>query len=61
VADSRGGLPVYLGAGGMAVLGVLEWPLAVGVGAGYAVLRRWGSRLPEPLRSMTGSNRPGGR
>ena len=57
VLDSRGGLPAYVGTGALAVAGVLEWPVAVGVGAGYAALRRWGGRLPEPLRSLTGSNR----
>ena len=46
VADARGGIPVYVGAGGMAALGVLEWPAALGVGVGYAALRRWGGRMP---------------
>lgn len=55
VLDRKGGLPVYLGAGALAVIGALEWPVAAGVGLGYAGLRRWGSRLPEPLRSLTGS------
>ena len=55
VLDRRGGLPVYVGAGALAVVGAIEWPVAVGVGAGYAALRRWGAQLPEPLRSLTGS------
>jgi hypothetical protein len=55
VLDSRGGLPAYAGAGALAVVGAIEWPVAMGVGAGYAALRRWGGRLPEPLRSLTGS------
>jgi hypothetical protein len=55
VLDRRGGLPVYAGAGALAVFGAIEWPVAIGVGAGYAAIRRWGSRLPEPLRSLTGS------
>lgn len=55
VLDKKGGLPVYLGAGALAVVGALEWPVAAGVGLGYAGLRRWGPRLPEPLRSLTGS------
>jgi hypothetical protein len=55
VLDRRGGLPAYVGTGALAVVGVLEWPVAVGVGAGYAALRRWGPSLPEPLRSLTGS------
>jgi len=55
VLDRKGGLPVYLGAGALAVVGALEWPVAAGVGLGYAGLRRWGPRLPEPVRSLTGS------
>jgi hypothetical protein len=42
---ARYGLPVYLGIGGLAVVGVAEWPAAAAAGVGYAVLRRWG-----PLR-----------
>ena len=38
-------LPVYLGVGALAVVGAIEWPVAVGAGLGYAALRRWG-----PLR-----------
>lgn len=55
VLDRAGGLPAYVGAGVLAVAGIIEWPVAVGVGAGYAALRRWGARLPEPLRGLTGS------
>jgi len=39
VLPAKGGLPLYLGLGAMGVAGVLEWPIAVGVGLGYAVLR----------------------
>ena len=39
---ARYGLPVYLGIGGLAVVGVAEWPAAAAAGVGYAVLRRWG-------------------
>lgn len=56
--DSRGGLPVYVGAGAAAVVGVIGWPAAAAVGVGYAALRRWGGQLPEPLRSLTGSRAP---
>jgi hypothetical protein len=41
------GLPVYLGIGGLAVVGAVEWPVAAAAGAGFAALRRWG---PESLR-----------
>lgn len=58
VLDQRGGLPVYVGAGALAAVGAIGWPVAAGVGAGYAALRRWGSQLPEPLRSLTGSRPP---
>jgi hypothetical protein len=39
VLPAKGGLPLYLGLGAMGIAGVLEWPVAVGVGLGYAVLR----------------------
>ena len=44
---SKRGLPVYLGIGGLAVVGIAEWPVAAVAGVGYAALRRWG---PLPLR-----------
>ncbi|MFJ7904252.1 hypothetical protein ACIQ6V_27840 [Streptomyces sp. NPDC096198] len=46
---ARHGLPLYAGLGALAVVGVLEWPLAVGLGVGYAVLRTKG----EPDRTTT--------
>jgi len=46
VAPVAHGLPVYLGLGGLAVVGLVEWPIAAAAGAGFAALRRWG-----PLRS----------
>lgn len=36
---AEGGLPLYAGLGVLAVVGALEWPVAAGVGIGYAVLR----------------------
>lgn len=42
VLPAKGGLPLYLGLGALGVAGLLEWPVAVGVGIGYAVLRRGG-------------------
>ncbi|MEV6056308.1 hypothetical protein [Streptomyces sp. NPDC052107] len=36
---AKGGLPLYAGLGVLAVVGALEWPVAAGVGIGYAVLR----------------------
>ena len=42
------GLPLYLGIGGLAVIGAVEWPVAAATGAGLAVLRRWGPLRPGP-------------
>jgi hypothetical protein len=56
VLDQKGGLPVYVGAGTLAAVGAVTWPAAVGASAGYVALRKWGSRLPEPLRMVTGSD-----
>jgi hypothetical protein len=55
VLPAKGGLPLYLGLGALGVAGVLEWPVALGVGIGYAVLRHGGAMEPE----HTGGN--GGR
>jgi hypothetical protein len=55
VLPAKGGLPLYLGLGALGAAGVLEWPVALGVGIGYAVLRRGGALDPE----HTGGN--GGR
>jgi hypothetical protein len=38
-------VPVAVAATGVAIAGIVDWPVAVGAVAGYAVLRRWG-----PLR-----------
>jgi len=46
VLSSMGGLPVYVGLGVLAVAEIIEWPVAVAAGAGYAVLRRWGPLRP---------------
>ncbi|OAH13716.1 hypothetical protein [Streptomyces jeddahensis] len=42
VLPAKGGLPLYAGLGALAVAGALSWPVAVGVGIGYAVLRDHG-------------------
>jgi hypothetical protein len=55
VLPAKGGLPLYLGLGALGAAGVLEWPVALGVGIGYAVLRRGGALDPK----HTGGN--GGR
>ncbi|WP_107309151.1 hypothetical protein [Streptomyces sp. TP-A0356] len=50
VLPAKGGLLLYAGLGALAVAGALEWPLAVGVGIGYAVLRRNGPPAPTTSR-----------
>lgn len=47
VASTKRGLPLYLGIGGLAVVGLAEWPAAAAAGVGIAVLRRWGPLRPE--------------
>ncbi|WP_241838053.1 hypothetical protein [Streptomyces sp. CB03234] len=50
VLPAKGGLPLYLGLGVLGAADVIEWPVAIGIGVGYAVLRRGGL--------MTGAPRP---
>ncbi|MFD1657191.1 hypothetical protein ACFSL4_02820 [Streptomyces caeni] len=45
------GLPLYAGLGALAVAGALEWPVALGLGIGYAALRRGGSPTPPSASS----------
>lgn len=47
ILPAKGGLPLYAGLGALGVAGVLEWPVAAGIGVGYAVLRR-GALKPPP-------------
>ncbi|WP_245703414.1 hypothetical protein [Streptomyces lushanensis] len=51
VLPAKGGLPLYLGLGAMGAVGVLEWPVAVGIGIGYAVLRNKNGPLSPPASS----------
>lgn len=46
VLPAKGGLPLYLGLGVLGAVDVLEWPVAIGIGVGYAVLRRGGALTP---------------
>ncbi|SEN19704.1 hypothetical protein [Actinacidiphila rubida] len=48
ILPSAGGLPLYVGLGALGVVGVLEWPVAAGIGVGYAVLRQGGPLNPHP-------------
>ncbi|MEU2392605.1 hypothetical protein [Streptomyces sp. NPDC007369] len=48
VLPAKKGLPLYLGLGVLAAADVLEWPVAIGIGLGYAVLRRDGGLIGAP-------------
>lgn len=52
VIPGNRGLPVYLGLGVLGAADVIEWPLAIGLGLGYAALRR-GGLLPRASTSPT--------
>lgn len=56
VLPAKGGLPLYLGLGALGAAGVLEWPVALGVGIGYAVLRRGGAQHTGGNDGRTGSH-----
>ncbi len=48
VLPAKKGLPLYLGLGVLGATEVLEWPVAIGIGVGYAVLRRGEGVLAAP-------------
>lgn len=48
VLPAKGGLPLYAGLGGLALIGVLDWPVAVAAGAGYGLARLVGHQDPGP-------------
>ncbi|HEX5496127.1 MAG TPA: hypothetical protein VFX70_16285 [Mycobacteriales bacterium] len=52
-------LPIYLTVGALAVVGVIDWPVAAAAGLGYAALRRWGGKRPRP-NAATGPRQRGG-
>ena len=47
ILPAKGGLPLYLGLGALGLAGILEWPVAAGIGIGYAVLRHGGPLDPH--------------
>ena len=51
VLPAKKGLPLYMGLGVLAAADVLAWPVAAGIGLGYAVLRHDGGVLSEPAGS----------
>ncbi|MET9430558.1 MULTISPECIES: hypothetical protein [unclassified Streptomyces] len=56
VLPAKRGLPVYLGLGVLGVADVIEWPVAIGLGVGYAFLRRTGV-MPQGTQSFQGAGR----
>jgi hypothetical protein len=59
VLPARKGLPLYAGLGALAIAEILEWPVAVGIGVGYAAIRRWGPQGDLATRAREGGR--GGR
>ncbi|MBI0316251.1 MULTISPECIES: hypothetical protein [Streptomyces violaceusniger group] len=47
VLPAKGGLPLYVGLGALGAVEIIEWPVALGIGVGYAVLRK-GGIMAEP-------------
>lgn len=47
VLPAKGGLPLYAGLGGLALVGVVDWPVAVAAGAGYGLARLWARQDSE--------------
>jgi hypothetical protein len=41
VLPAKGGVPLYVGLGALAIVGLIEWPVAAAAGAGYALARLW--------------------
>ncbi|MER5184454.1 hypothetical protein ABT009_40095 [Streptomyces sp. NPDC002896] len=54
VLPAKGGLPLFLGLGTLGLVGVLEWPVAAGIGIGYAVLRQGGVFGPASASPSNG-------
>jgi hypothetical protein len=49
------GLPLYLGVGVLAAVEIIEWPVAAGIGIGYAAIRKWG---PQQGQNQPHRDRP---
>lgn len=43
VLATKGGLPLYAGLGGLALVGIIDWPVALAAGTGYGLARFWAS------------------
>jgi len=46
VLATKGGLPLYAGLGGLALAGIIDWPVALAAGTGYGLARFW-ARLDQ--------------
>jgi hypothetical protein len=57
VLAAKGGLPLYAGLGGLALAGVIDWPVALAAGTGYGLARFW-ARFDQ--RQQAVSARPAG-
>jgi hypothetical protein len=47
ILPAKGGVPLYAGLGALAVVGIIDWPVAAAAGAGYALARYWTRQEPE--------------
>jgi hypothetical protein len=54
VLPAKKGLPLYVGLGLLAVAEIIEWPVAAGIGVGYAAIRRWGPQGDLATRAHNG-------
>ncbi|MFJ2203336.1 hypothetical protein [Streptomyces violaceusniger] len=57
VLPAKGGLPLYVGLGALGAVEVIEWPVAVGIGVGYAVLRKGGIMAPPAEKGTEGRSK----
>lgn len=53
ILPAKHGLPLYAGLGLLGATDVIEWPVAVGIGVGYAVLRSSGVLQPPATTPKT--------
>jgi hypothetical protein len=54
VLPAKKGLPLYAGLGLLAVTEIIGWPVAAGIGIGYAAIRRWGPQGELATRAQRG-------
>jgi hypothetical protein len=45
VLAAKGGLPLYAGLGGLALVGIIDWPVAAAAGAGYGLAMESSGRV----------------